>query len=281
MPAHPLDPLSPDELAAAIEIIRREQNLNQNHLFVFTLLDEPAKDILAAWKPGDPIDRAARITIWDRAEGLLIESVVGLDGTIRRWEPQPGQKAALLGPEAAACIAAAKSDPRVLEGLRKRGIDDVSQIHMETWPFGIDVPEHLDDGRRLFWTPMWYRPTPDANQYMTIALGSAQAVAGVVTQGRANGFQWVLTYQVQTSQDCSSYVYVECGRVFTGNTDQTTSAQAVFAAPVQASCVRLLPETWSGHISMRAAVLLATSGTPATIPAGWPQDCDALLDLTS
>ena len=104
MTPHPLDPLSPDELAAAIEIVRREQGLNQNHLFVFTLLDEPTKDVLNAWKTGDPIDRAARITIWDRAEGLLIESVVGLDGTVRRWEPQPGQKAALLGPEAVECI---------------------------------------------------------------------------------------------------------------------------------------------------------------------------------
>ena len=87
MTPHPLDPLSPDELAAAIEIVRREQGLTQNHLFVFTLLDEPTKDVLNAWQAGDPIDRAARITIWDRAEGLLIESVVGLDGTVRRWDP--------------------------------------------------------------------------------------------------------------------------------------------------------------------------------------------------
>ena len=178
MTPHPLDPLSPDELAAAIEIVRREQGLNQNHLFVFTLLDEPTKDVLNAWKTGDPIDRAARITIWDRAEGLLIESVVGLDGTVRRWEPQPGQKAALLGPEATACIAAAKSDPRVLEGLRKRGITDINQVHMETWPFGIDVPGHLDDGRRLFWTPMWHRPTPDANQYAH-PIGGLHAIVAI------------------------------------------------------------------------------------------------------
>ena len=129
----------------------------------------------------------------------------------------------------------------------------------------------------------WSAITPDANQYLTISLGSAQAVVGVITQGRAIGqaLQWVVTYQVQTSQDCSDYVYVECGGVFTANTDQTTSVQAVFAAAVQASCVRLLPQTWSAWISMRAAVLLASSGTPATIPAGGPQDRHALLALTS
>ena len=127
----------------------------------------------------------------------------------------------------------------------------------------------------------WSAVTLDANQYMTIALGSAQAVVGVITQGRAIGqaLQWVVTYQVQTSQDCSDYVYVECGRVFTGNTDLTTSVQAVFAAAVQASCVRLLPQTWSGWVSMRAALLLAPMPvTPVSPPAGWPQDCDSLLD---
>lgn len=180
MPAHPLDPLSPDELATAIAILRREQQLGPQHLFVFTLLDEPSKTVLAAWQQGAAIDRAARITVWDRAEGLLIESVVGLDGTVRRWDPQPGQKAALLGPEAIACIAAAKSDPRVIEGLQRRGIEDVSQVHMETWPFGIDVPEHLDDGRRLFWTPMWHRSTPDANQYAH-PIGGLHAIVAIDT----------------------------------------------------------------------------------------------------
>jgi hypothetical protein len=144
-------------------------------------------------------------------------------------------------------------------------------------PVGTGYAQSMLDSARA-----WSALANDATQYMTISLGSAQAVAGVVTQGRAvqtptSYAQWVLTYQVQTSQDCSSYVYVECGRVFTGNTDQTTSVQAVFAAAVQASCVRLLPKTWSGWPSMRAAVLLASSDTPATIPAGWPQDCDALL----
>lgn len=180
MTPHPLDPLSPDELAEAIAILRRERGLTRDHLFVFTLLDEPSKEALAAWSPGDPIDRAARITVWDRAEGLLIESVVGLDGTVRRWDPQPGQKAALLGPEAEACLAAAKSDPRVIEGLRRRGIASVDEVHMETWPFGIDVPAHLDDGRRLFWTPMWHRPTPDANQYAH-PIGGLHAIVAIDT----------------------------------------------------------------------------------------------------
>ena len=107
-PSHPLDPLTPQELQQAIEIVRKEKALTRDHLFVFTLLAEPSKAALKAWGRGQPIDRAARITVWDRAAGLLIESVVGLDGTVRRWDPQPGQKAALLGPEAAACLDAAK-----------------------------------------------------------------------------------------------------------------------------------------------------------------------------
>jgi primary-amine oxidase len=180
MTPHPLDPLSADELAEAIAIARRERGLGPDQLFAFVLLAEPSKEALAAWRPGDPIDRAARITIWDRAEGMIIEGTVGLDGTIRRWEAVPGAKAAMLGPEAEACLEAARRDPRVVEGLRRRGIDDPSQVHMETWPFGIDVPDGLADGRRLIWTPMWHRPTPDANQYAH-PIGGLHAIVAVDT----------------------------------------------------------------------------------------------------
>ena len=62
--------------------MRRERELTRDHLFVFTLLQEPTKAELDAWRPGDPIDRAARITVWDRAEGMLIESIVAVSSTV-------------------------------------------------------------------------------------------------------------------------------------------------------------------------------------------------------
>jgi hypothetical protein len=41
-----------------------------------------------------------------------------------------------------------------------------------------------------------------------------------------------------------------------GNTDQDTKVRLVFSEPVTARYVRILPQTWSNHISMRAGLLL-------------------------
>ena len=42
---------------------------------------------------------------------------------------------------------------------------DIDGVHIETWPFGGLIPEALADGKRLVWTPIWERKTPDDNQY--------------------------------------------------------------------------------------------------------------------
>jgi hypothetical protein len=103
----------------------------------------------------------------------------------------------------------------------------------------------------------WVPSTNTVGQTMTIALGSAQTVVGVVTQGRAECCpQWVSSYTVQASQDCVSYSAVDSGRVFAANSDNPSKVAGFFATPVQASCIRLVPQTWSQAMSMRAAVLI-------------------------
>ena len=110
----------------------------------------------------------------------------------------------------------------------------------------------------------WSASTNTVGQYMTISLGSVQTVAGVVTQGRnaLNPGQWVSSYKVQTSPDCSVYSDVDGGRVFSGNVDMNSKVQIFFRTPVQASCVRFLPQSFSWHMSMRAGVIV--SGGPVS-----------------
>ena len=108
------------------------------------------------------------------------------------------------------------------------------------------------------------------------ALGSTQTIAGVVTQGWPAATQYVASYKVQTSQDCSSYSDVESGRVFPANSDTSTVVGGVFSASVQASCVRLLPQTWINYMSMRAAVLTGPAApTPTPTPAPTPSPTPA------
>jgi hypothetical protein len=118
----------------------------------------------------------------------------------------------------------------------------------------------------------WSALTNTVSQYMTISLGSVRTVTGVVTQGRADYSQWVTSYKVQTSTDCSMYSDVDGGQVFSGNLDRSSKAPNVFRTAVQASCVRLLPQSWVVHISMRAGVqVLPTTAAPSALSQLAPQ----------
>jgi len=97
---------------------------------------------------------------------------------------------------------------------------------------------------------------------MQIDLGSLNSVAGVVTQGRQNGDQWVTGYTVSTSTDGSTWTPVNNGQQLSGNTDKITKVQHVFSS-VSARYVRFYVKTWHSHISMRAGVII--SGLPFTL----------------
>ena len=163
--AHPLDPLSAQELKEVVKHARNVWKLDHRHLFAMVQLHEPSKEIINNWKNSDSIDRAAKVTIWNSATSTVIEGVITLDGKEISFTEIPGAKAPILSTESEKAIKAAKADKRIIAALKDRGVDDVNQVHMETWPIGAQIPKDLDDGRRLIWTPMWHRPTEFANLY--------------------------------------------------------------------------------------------------------------------
>ncbi len=111
----------------------------------------------------------------------------------------------------------------------------------------------------------WSALTSTVGQFMTISLGSVQTVAGVVTQGRGQYSQWVSSYKVQTSTDCSVYSDVDGGRVFSGNVEMYSKVPTFFSKTVQASCVRFLPQSWVNFMSMRAGIIV-TGGPVSSLP---------------
>ena len=165
VPLHPLDPLTPSELQAVIDVVRAARSLDHRHLFVTIQLDEPPKQDAAAWQEGDPLDRVARVGVWNQQTATMSEGTVSVAGDVRSWRDVPGAKAPVLLPQAVVAIEATKADPRVQEGLRRRGITNLDDLHVEPWPYGATRPASLDDGRRLIWTPMWHRTSADDNAY--------------------------------------------------------------------------------------------------------------------
>lgn len=161
---HPLDPLTPLEMAAIVDTLRAAKRLTPNHLIACLQLAEPSKEVVAAWTPGVHVDRAARVAIYDREKGQLGEGIISVDGRIRTWRIAHGEQPAIMLAEITAAIDATKAHPDVRAALAKRGVTDIENLHIEIWGFGGLVPERLA-GRRLGWTPMWARLSPDDNQY--------------------------------------------------------------------------------------------------------------------
>ena len=163
--SHPLDPLSAQELKEVIRHARNVWKLDHRHLFAMVQLHEPNKKIINNWKDSDAFERAAKITLWNSATSTVIEAVITVEGKEISFTEIPGAKSPILSTESEKAIKAAKADKRIIAALKDRGVEDVNQVHMETWPIGAQIPKELDDGQRLIWTPMWQRPTEFANLY--------------------------------------------------------------------------------------------------------------------
>src|SRR5664279_5361489 len=63
LPAHPLEPLGPDEIAATAAVLAGSGVLPEGSRYVFVELHEPAKDVLAAWTPGAAWDRETAVVL--------------------------------------------------------------------------------------------------------------------------------------------------------------------------------------------------------------------------
>ncbi|MGY1710811.1 primary-amine oxidase [Geodermatophilus sp. SYSU D00758] len=172
MTAHPLDPLTADEFRAAAGILRRDRGVDERWRFASIELREPAKDVVRAFRPGDPIRREARVTCWSRDEGTPYKALVSLtDDAVLSWEAQPGRQANMTLDEWHEAHETLIAHPDVVAALARRGITDLDLVLIDTWAYGHSlIPEGLQD-RRVGWTDVWQRSAPGANPYANPVMG--------------------------------------------------------------------------------------------------------------
>src|SRR6476660_1770882 len=77
-PTHPLDPLTPDEIRRAAALVRGAHDLGPGMMFETISLDEPSKDIVAGFRPGQPVPRRAFVCAFDRTDGRVFEARLDL-----------------------------------------------------------------------------------------------------------------------------------------------------------------------------------------------------------
>ncbi len=140
MTTHPLDPLTPAELALAVSVARRERQLSEGVRFCCVDLLEPDKAELTAWRDGGRApEREALLVLLDTADSAAYECVVALgDQRVSRWTPLGGMQPAVSADEFVEAAEAARTDQRYLAALARRGItgDAVALVHIEPWTVG-------------------------------------------------------------------------------------------------------------------------------------------------
>src|SRR5436309_897092 len=109
---HPLEPLSGEEIAAAVALLRAAGRLSERSRIVLVVLHEPPKDVVLEWQAGSSVAREAEIQILDNADGAVYEAVVSLtEGGITSWRQVPGAQPAVMLDEFFECEAVLKADP--------------------------------------------------------------------------------------------------------------------------------------------------------------------------
>ncbi|XP_072170081.1 retinoschisin-like [Diadema setosum] len=114
----------------------------------------------------------------------------------------------------------------------------------------------LDQGSGKEGPGAWCAEKRDWSPWIQVDFGKTNLVSGIITQGRADGNEWVTEFSVQYSPDCTGALLdvkdsTVSPTIFKGNTDSNTKVTHVLPKPVFACIVRILPLEWYGSCSMR------------------------------
>jgi primary-amine oxidase len=170
---HPLEPLSVEEITAAVAIVRASHPVGSYFRFPTVVLNEPTKEVVLNFQEGDPIEREAFLILLDNATGTTYEAVVSLNqGTVTSWQAMPGVQPNIMADELAECEAAVKANPDFQAVLKQRGITNLDLVMVDPWAVGNFGFEE-EEGVRLSRALCWLRSTPNSNGY-------ARPIDGVV-----------------------------------------------------------------------------------------------------
>ena len=167
---HPLEPLSAEEIAAAVALVRGDGRMGDRMRFVSVALQEPEKQAVARYETGEKLPREAMIGLLDNSDGTAVEIVVSLSAkTVLSWEHIPGVQPMLLAEEAGECEELCKADPEFQAALARRGVQNLDLVMVEAWPAGTYWGEH--NSKRLAHGLVWVRKETGDNGFAYPAEG--------------------------------------------------------------------------------------------------------------
>ena len=100
----------------------------------------------------------------------------------------------------------------------------------------------------------WSSEVNEVGKWYQMDNGKIADIVGVAIKGRKDSDQWVKTFKVKY-YDAGTWKDVDGGATFTGNTDRDTLVEVKFAAPVKTRYIRIYPQTWNNHMSLRTGLI--------------------------
>lgn len=169
--SHPLDPLTIAELESAAEALRRIKSLGPLCRFPYLQLQEPSKEEVLDFKPGDPISRKAFALILDKETARAWEAIVNLTTReIECWEELDtdvsGQPPIMIE-EFFSCVEIVQNDPQWRKAILRRGLTegDIENIQIDPWSFAHLGDDERYRGKRLMRGVAFYRDEKTDNGY--------------------------------------------------------------------------------------------------------------------
>lgn len=159
--AHPLDSITAEEITAAVAAAKKDARFVEGSLFAVVSLNEPTK---AQVLEGKKIRREAFIVLLDRDHNKTNEVIVDLEkNAIRAWKTIPNVQPSVVLEEYVIAPEIIKADPRFIEAMRKRGIEDLSKVKVDAWAPGY--LGDMADGSRIVRAIFFYKDDEDSNWY--------------------------------------------------------------------------------------------------------------------
>ncbi len=150
-PFHPMDALTPTEIAATVKLLTEAGDANDKTRYPAISLQEAPKDIIRAWKKGDAFTRAAFVIL--RKGGETFEATVDLTNKkVISFTPNPKAEPMIMDAEWTVGRDKFMADPRFKAAMEKRGFKDLTKIFCTPNSAGT-FPGDGYEGRRILKVP--------------------------------------------------------------------------------------------------------------------------------
>ncbi|XP_022783127.1 lactadherin-like [Stylophora pistillata] len=142
-------------------------------------------------------------------------------------------------------------------GMENRAITDGQISASSRWSHRHDASNaRLHNRASADGDGIWEPATKNTNQWLQIDLVTQHSVTRVATQGRDDRSHWVTKYQLQYSNDGSTFQYhrergKHINKEFSGNRDASSVVSNYLIPPITARYIRFRPLAWHWQIAMR------------------------------